>query len=454
MKPAANDRSAKAPHGFGAWRRFGAAACLLLVAFVVVYVFWIKRDTTQPPQVDLSQADPEVARVLEAAREQVLQQPSSGANWGELAQIFHVHGFVPEAIVCYTEAERRDPANPRWPYLQSLLQAERDTEKWLACLKRAAAAGDKEPALKSSLTQALIELERYDEAMPLLQEMTSRDRSNAFALYGLGRVAFARGDFPASKQYLEQSLALQPQIRGPHLLLAQVSQRLGEEKRAEYEWQLASRITVERYWTEPYLEKLYQHEVGRNAFLRRAQLLGAAGHPDRAELVLIDAVRAYPGSAQAHLELGKVQLFLRRFPRAETELREALRLDPSLMTANFFLGMCLREQKRYADAISYLRKTIEIQPQFAGAHYELGLCLEAQGDSAGAIDAYRDAVRYMPSLASAHKQLGFLLVKAKRPDDARPHLEQAATLLPDDEEVKNLLAEVKPPEKKPATAPK
>src|SRR5262249_22038571 len=129
-------------------------------------------------------------------------------------------------------------------------------------------------------------------------------------------------------------------------------------------------------------------------------------------------------------------------PEAEAELRAAVHLDPTHVNANYFLGICLRMQKRYAEAIGYQQAAVKLQGQFGAAFYEKGLCLEAQGDKSGAIEAYRDAVRHSPDMGLGHKQIGSLLFRANKPNEATTHLRQAALLMPEDAEVKKLLAEL------------
>ena len=444
-KPAAHDQSPPKPTGNSRQKWLALIACLAIAGLLGVVVYQVIDRPIEPPAVDLSQADPEAAQAIESARDAVLRNSKSAAAWGELAQMLHVHGFKLEALACYAEAERRDPTDPRWPYLQSICIEKSDPEKRLAFLRRATAVGKQDPLLKLALVEALLEMEQLDEAEPILRDILQHEPNNAFALFGMGRIAFAHGDLAGSKQALERSLAQQNLVRGPHLLLSQVYQQLGEENRAEQERQLAAKITVERYWNDPYLDKLFQHEVGETALLKRAERLSLSGNPAGAERVLLRALDHHPDSAKLHAELGKVWLFFRHLPQAEAELQRAQRLNPNLVNANHYLGMCLRLQKRYAEAIEYQRKALKVQEQLADAWFEIGLCLEAQSDQSGAIQAFREAARHSPEMGSAHKRLGVLLLQSNETAEALQHLQQAAVLLPEDAEVKKRLAEIQPP---------
>jgi tetratricopeptide (TPR) repeat protein len=440
-KAVANQAGGPRPARNAARRWLALIAILATIAALGMVGYWLATMPIEPPAVDLGKVDPEVAEAIETARKKVLSDSASAAAWGELAQVLHVHDFNAEAMTCYAEAERRDPADPRWPYLQSICLGTTDPDKRLACLRRAVDRGNRDPVLVSALAEALLELDRFEEAEPLLQDILKRDANNAYALYGTAKILIARGDLAGGKTHLERSLARQNQVRGPHLLLAQVCEMLGDKARADQERRLAHLITIERYWTDPYLDKLYSHEAGVGALLKRAVRLSVAGNPAAAERFLIDAVRRHPEISRLHVELGKVWLFLKRVPQAEAEFREALRLDPNHLDANHYLGICLRAQKRYAEANEFQQQALKVQSQFAAAWFESGLCLEALGNRDGAMQAYREAVRRSPEMGQAHKQLGMLL-RESNSAEARVHLQQAALLMPDDDEVKKQLAEL------------
>ncbi|MCB9675170.1 MAG: tetratricopeptide repeat protein [Alphaproteobacteria bacterium] len=70
---------------------------------------------------------------------------------------------------------------------------------------------------------------------------------------------------------------------------------------------------------------------------------------------------------------------------------------------------------------------------------ERGLRREEKGDVAGAEALYRQALAKRRDHAGAHTQLGGLLAQSSRFDDALPHLQAAAALLPEDPSILNNL---------------
>ena len=75
-----------------------------------------KTDVVQPPQVDLTSAETEVATKIEKLRNEVIQNPKSSEGWGKLAMNLDVHDFKQQAIVCYQHAAAMEPQNFNWPY--------------------------------------------------------------------------------------------------------------------------------------------------------------------------------------------------------------------------------------------------------------------------------------------------------------------------------------------------
>src|SRR5206468_3085144 len=96
-----------------------AALLGVVVSFVIGVLWWMRPAIPEPPAVDLTGIDPAVARIVEEARLAVRQTPRSAAAWGRFGQVLAVHGFTDEASLCFTQAERLDPQDVRWPYYQA-----------------------------------------------------------------------------------------------------------------------------------------------------------------------------------------------------------------------------------------------------------------------------------------------------------------------------------------------
>src|SRR5262249_54523383 len=90
----------------------------------------------EPPPLEATNADPAVARAIQAARTAVTQSPHAAEPWGRLGMILKAHGFPAEANTCFIQAEQLDPREPRWAYHQAIEVAERDPEAAITKLEK------------------------------------------------------------------------------------------------------------------------------------------------------------------------------------------------------------------------------------------------------------------------------------------------------------------------------
>ena len=120
--PKPSPAAARTPGKFpgGKWLIAGAILGVLAAGL------WLGNRPTRakPPAVDLSQADAAAAATIRKHLEAVTLHPESGLAWGQLGSVLRAYEFPLPASQCLAEAERLDPANPRWLYFQSLLAKE------------------------------------------------------------------------------------------------------------------------------------------------------------------------------------------------------------------------------------------------------------------------------------------------------------------------------------------
>ena len=98
-----------------------------------------------PPPVPADQNEPEVTVFIEKSRQRVSQGTEIGPGLGNaLGQAFLANLMEEESLLCFAEAERLDPSNPRWPYYQggvSLLIGEIVNRPCLICRRVSARCG-------------------------------------------------------------------------------------------------------------------------------------------------------------------------------------------------------------------------------------------------------------------------------------------------------------------------
>src|SRR5439155_25639345 len=87
-------------------RRLLSLSLGIILIMAAVGYLWSRSAAPQPPEVVLTDVDPEVVKRVEESRAAVRQTPRSAAAWGRLGMVLVVHDFHGEANRCFAEAER------------------------------------------------------------------------------------------------------------------------------------------------------------------------------------------------------------------------------------------------------------------------------------------------------------------------------------------------------------
>jgi tetratricopeptide (TPR) repeat protein len=119
---------------------------------------------------------------------------------------------------------------------------------------------------------------------------------------------------------------------------------------------------------------------------------------------------------------------------AEKHFRRAIELDPRFVPAHYFLARLLYTRNRFDEAIQESKAVIALSPDFVRAYENLGLSYEGKDDAKGAEEWYREAVRRNAESPNKTEwpplDYATMLIRQDRTDEARPHLEQALTINP------------------------
>lgn len=142
------------------------------------------------------------------------------------------------------------------------------------------------------------------------------------------------------------------------------------------------------------------------------------------------ALRLRPNLPEVHYNLGVAHNALGRRDETIRHYAEAIRLDPKHALARLNLGIALAQADRLPEAIGQLEEAALLRPEAPETHANLGVALALAGRTADALAAYQTALRLQPDDAQAHYNVGFALLEANRPTEARPYFEAAVRLRP------------------------
>jgi tetratricopeptide (TPR) repeat protein len=424
--------------GLGAF----VAAAAVIVA-VAAAMGWGRPRPKQPPDVELSGLDAEVAAAIRTARAAVVAQPNSADAWGRLGRLLLAHDMHVECMPCFEEAERLDPADASWPYHRGCVLMLARPDAAVAPLQRAAERAGNEIPPRLRLAEVLLALDRPDEAAPVFRDLLRDYPDNPRAHLGLGLIAYRRGKLRDSLPDLRAAASSPFAQRDARATLAAAYERLGDTEAAAEERRLLADLPADRPWPDSFAKQVESLQTGLSARVDQAGRLLNSGQVPEAIALLRDVLHDYPDSDQAHGALATAYLFQNNLAAAEAELSKVVRLDPQKIEGHLQLGEVRAMRKDDAGAEACYRRAIELKPDHAQAHFNLGQCRLRQHDPTGAADAFRAALRYRPDMTDAHVALAEVLLEQGRPAEARDHLEDALRLAPKHEKANQLMQKAK-----------
>jgi tetratricopeptide (TPR) repeat protein len=416
-------------------------------AFLALRGYWNRpaTATASPPPVPTEGLEPEVGQLLTGLRKKVEESPATAESWGNLGMAFRVHNRLAEAVLCFQEAERLDPANPRWPYHRGMCVFFTEPDETIRSLRHAVELAERSTPPDVSphfqLGAVLVHEGRFEQAGPYVRLVAQHHPGFAPATYLAGVVRANTGDLAGSLELLERTTEDPTTRRKACEQIARIQFQLGRVAEAE-DWNRKARnLPDDGPWTTAFDSEAARWDATRNARYAEARRLHSAGRYAEAAQRLDELIQRNDSArAYAHSLLGDCLARLGRGDEAEAAYQEAIRLEPGDARHHLRLGTVylvqgeIREKVRrdgegargyYRKALVIVRDAVRIAPNLDDAQTTLGQVLLALGEPAEGIAALRTAVRLRPENGNAQFLLGQALARGGDPEAARPHLELA-----------------------------
>ncbi len=436
--------------------RRGWMAIVLLAALAGAagWYAWRRYTAPVPPQIAREGLDPELAKAIEMARQKIHADPYSAQVWGDLGKLLRAAQLYPDAVACFEQAERLEPNNPSWPYLQGEVLRWSDYRQALPRLLRAAALPDNSDtiALPLRLAEVQLALGLNDEAEKKLRRALEIEPDDPTVHYNLALLDLGRDDLPGSLAHLKHCEHSPFTQRKACIQLAAVYRRMGRMEEADSYSHKADTLPPDSNWIDPFLPDV--PTVGRPARFHWVYDLELRGDYRAAAEQLAALIQERP-EYRAYVSLGVNLGKLGDFDRAERALRSAIDLAPEKSQAHYELSRLLwiradldersdhqRARAEFEEAAACARQAIAQRPNHAMAHVLLGMSLRRLGQRQEALSAFRTAIEYGPNLSDAHFYLGEALVEADQFAEARTSLERARDLSPNDPRPEAALAKL------------
>ena len=163
------------------------------------------------------------------------------------------------------------------------------------------------------------------------------------------------------------------------------------------------------------------------------------GYLNQAAESFQQVIAKHPGDAEAHYNLGTLNL--RRNDRTEARryLEQAARLKPDYPEAWNNLGMIAAQEGRSSEAIQDFEQSLNLRPNYVTALLNLGNVYRRQRAFAKAQELLAQAVSLQPDDPEANYSLGMLHAQQNQIGPATEYLQRAEALRPDYPEALNNL---------------
>ena len=359
---------------------------------------------------------------IKTAQDALIDAPKDATAWGQLGNIYFVHGWESEAAECYQSAAEIATNEFRWLYYHGLTTYKINPQ---AAAQTLAAAITLDPHYAPAhiyRAAALRSLGHSEPAKTHLETANELDPRNPYTSLWLGELALADQQFKQARHYLQRALKLNPEQSEAHAAMAQVARVLGETDAATEHAQASRNRTNYTQMRDPLWWDVLKLGV----------------------------------TAQRYAERGNRYLQQGDFKRAVSELEVALSglsEDPHLWL-NYGIALLLNKQSSEAiavlentltviqDAENTTRNPTEIADLKAQSHYNLGLAYYHEGKIERAITAYQKALQLEPNFADAYGGLGVIYWRNGDLDAAIRHCQKAIKIAPENIEFHRNLTQI------------
>jgi tetratricopeptide (TPR) repeat protein len=148
--------------------------------------------------------------------------------------------------------------------------------------------------------------------------------------------------------------------------------------------------------------KEYPQSIGANLELGR--LLRETDRPKEALPFLNTARELAPTLAAAYLELGTAHVALKDWDKAEENLKKASKLDGKDAFGWWRLGYVYMQKEKWSDAEKSLKRSLRLDDDIAEAWLDLGMVQRKTGKGEDALISLRKSVETDPSLTAAFEE--------------------------------------------------
>ncbi len=386
----------------------------------------------------------------------------------------HKAGKVQEADQYYTAILKACPEHPDANHNLGVLAVSLDkVREALPFFKTALAANAKVAQFWISYIDALIKLDRLDDAKALLdnakrkgakgfgldqiekrldsatlnnsnvQEPSKSKLEHLLSLYAKGLLKSALNETEALLEEFPNSLNLYNIIGVTNKALGNLDEAIVAFKKAlsikPNHAELYNNIGAVLYDQEKPNEaiKAYKNALSlKPDYAEAHNNLGVSlefqDRPDEAIEAYKKALVIEPEYIEAHNNLGNAKRNKGNLKEALEAYKKALIINPDYVDAHINMGNVFKDLHKLDEATEAYKKAIDLQPKSVEAYNNLGITLKNQGQLDEAIEAYKQALSIQPDYAEAYNNMGLALHIVGKSAKAIDAFKKAISIKPED----------------------
>ena len=305
------------------------------------------------------------------------------ALYGRLGALYGAHRMYAGAELSLRNARALDPRGFQWAYYLAHMALEQgEAEQALGYLAEAARIDPAYPALPLRRGEALLGLDRLQEARVAYRSVVEVPDLRAAALYGLAQIDLLERDWAGAAAKLGEVLTLQPDADAAQYPLGQALLGLG--RRDEAREHLAQRGVRKPDYADRLVKELRALQEG--AWSHFEEALAAVKRQDytAAAAAFAAGLSEDPGNARARTSYARALWMSGRRDEAEAELRQAIADAPGETLPRFLLAVMQDAADDAGSAIAGYRGVLAIDPVHEGALSYLANLRLRRGDYADA----------------------------------------------------------------------
>ena len=307
-----------------------------------------------------------------------------------LGRTYVVTGQLKEAEDLYSKLKALAPDDPRaYQALGTFYLSTGQPEKAVSEFKSLADKKPKDDPVKAYLIETLLDLNRAEEAAPLVQKALGANGENPRMLLASGRVLMSEGKYQEAVARLEKAVKLMPGSASAYYFLGLAQKGAGLLDVAKSSFEQALKISPQMSQAAAAIAGLDVRNGDRGDALRMAD----------------NALSTNPGSTSGHIAKGRALIDKGDIQHGEPEIQAALRNDPASLPALATLLKISMSRGAVPEVIQRISGLLQQHPQNAGLHFLLALGYFSIKDLDRAETGVRKALALDPRTPDAYALL-------------------------------------------------